>query len=200
MKDANFIPKHRAHARRRRRRRNLWVTAVAAYVALLLGAYASCYALWGGGGDALAAKQQAAEARTRNTKQAIAATQSELASEQRTLNANREVRNHPDWSLLLMLLAESMNDDVVLSQCDLKPGDPPNGRSPQAHEANGFRLDMSGYAKTVASVSRFALELERTGLFDHVRLLKTKRQPFRSASATCFQIECLLGRHTEGAE
>jgi len=200
MRDANFIPKHRFHARRRRRRLILWIAGATVHAVLLLGAYASCYALWGGGGGAVAAEQEAAEARIQQTKQMIAAAQTELATEERTLKANRVVRNHPDWSLLLMLLARSMNDDVVLGRCELKPEDSPDESPSQEDGANGFRLDMSGHAKTVTAVSRFALELERTGLFDQVRLLKTKRQPFLSGSATSFQMECVIGREPKGAE
>jgi Tfp pilus assembly protein PilN len=200
MRDANFIPRHRFHARRRRRRLSLWIAGATVYAVLLLGAYASCYALWAGGGDALAAEQEAAKARIQQTNHLIAATQTELATQERTLKANREVQDHPDWSLLLMLLARSMNDDVVLDRCELKPEDSPDERPSQKGSAGGFRLDMSGHAKTVAAVSRFALELERTELFDHVRLLKTKRQPFLAGSATAFQIECVIGRKHEGAQ
>jgi len=200
MNDANLIPKHRLYARRRRRRLNLWATGGTAYLVLLLGAYASCYALWGGGGDAATIEQERAKARIQQTKQLIAAAQSELAAGERTLEANRALQSHPDWSLLLLLPARSMDDDVILSHCELKPDNPPGDRPSPEDGAGGFRLDISGYGKTVTAVSRLALKLERTELFDQVRLLKTKRQPLLSGSATCFQIECFLDRKPESPQ
>lgn len=203
MQSVNYIPSHRLAAKGRRRRTNRWVVIGSAYAALLLGMYACFYALWGGGHRALADERQETDLRIQRTKQAIATVQRQLAAEEMTLEANQALADQPDWSVVLMLLAKSLDDEVVLNRCELKaaptpapttpPTPVPTSAQPARTNTNTFVLVMAGYGKTVASVSRFVLELERPGLFDQVRLIKTNREPFLSGHAVNFQIECSIG-------
>jgi len=173
------------------------VTAVSVYAALLAAGYVGCRCLWGVDADALARKREATRQRGQQVHQQIDRVQTQLAEAQRTLRANATLGGHPDWSLLLMLLARTMNEGVVLRQCSLTPDQPPAEAANSTKPSAGWRLTMSGYSKTVTAASEFALDMERTGLFEEVRLLKTVCQPFLAGRATYFQIHCALGAQAE---
>ncbi|MFO8012814.1 MAG: hypothetical protein R6X20_05845 [Phycisphaerae bacterium] len=195
MRSRNLIPSHRLEAARRRRRLKAWVGAVSVYAAVLVTVYVACVCAWGVDAGSLERRRQAAAERVEQVSRQIQETQAHLAEAQRTLDANRTIGGHPDWSLLLMLLSANMNDGVVLRQCRLTPPgaeDDTPGEAP-ATDGVGWRLEMAGYGRQVTAVSQFALAMEKTGLFDEVRLLKTVRQPFLAGQATHFQIRCDLG-------
>lgn len=194
MLSRNLIPSHRLEAARRRRRLKAWTGAVSVYAAALVAVYVAGVCAWGVDRDALDGRRATTAARVEQTKAQIAKTRADLAEVHRTLRANEAIGGHPDWSLLLMLVAEHMNDGVVLRQCRLGP--PVADDAPSRHiESDGrWRLEMEGYGREVTAVSQFALALEKTGLFNEVRLLKTVRQPFLAGQATHFQIRCDLGR------
>ena len=50
----------------------------------------------------------------------------------------------------------------------------------------------TGCGQSQTAVSNFVLRLERTELFDQVKLIGTSRRPFLSGSAVEFQVECFL--------
>ncbi len=196
MQSRNFIPSHRHEAARRRRRLNAWIGSVAVYAAALVAAYVMAVCAWGVDAGALDQRRQAVAHRVEEIRRRIEQTQADLAEARRTLRANETIAGHPDWSLLLMLLARHMSDGVVLRQCRLAPPEADDAPAADA-TAGGWRLEMAGYGREVTAVSQFALALEETGLFNEVRLLKTVRQPFLAGQATHFQIRCDLGRRPE---
>jgi hypothetical protein len=56
-----------------------------------------------------------------------------------------------------------------------------------------FLLKVAGYGKTMPAVLQFVQELERTGLFDHVRLVQTSPEVVQSTVVSAFLVECTLG-------
>ena len=196
MQSRNFIPSHRREAARRRRRLKAWIGAVAVYAAALVAVYVVAVCAWGVDAGTLDERRQAVATRVEEIRGDIERTQADLADARRTLRANEAIGGHPDWSLLLMLLARHMNDGVVLRQCRLAPPEADDAPAADA-TAGGWRLQLAGYGREVTAVSQFALALEQTGLFDEVRLLKTVRQPFLAGQATHFQIRCDLGTRPE---
>ncbi len=197
MQSRNLIPSYRLERRRRHRRVRAWGAAISVYAVLLAAVYVGCQALWGVDADAMARQREATRQRVRQIRDRIDGVQTRLAEAQRTLRANAALGDHPDWSLLLMLLARTMNEGVVLRQCSLTPAEPTAEAPAATKPSPGWRLEMSGYGKTVTAASEFALAMERTGLFQEVRLLKTVRQPFLAGQATHFQIHCALRRRAE---
>jgi len=196
----NLIPSHRLEAARRRRRLKAWTGAVSVYAAALVAVYVAGVCAWGVNRDALDHRREATAAGVEQTRARIDETQAELAEVHRTLRANEAIGGHPDWSLLLMLVAEHMNDGVVLRRCRLGPPDADEAPSRKVESDGRWRLEMEGYGREVTAVSEFALALEKTGLFNEVRLLKTVRQPFLAGQATHFQIRCDLGRRIKEEE
>jgi len=212
MRSVNFIPARRLAARSRRRRRNRWAVTMSVYALMLVGVYGGAYALWGGGHVALADEERRTTLRIEQSKRDIHTLQEELTAGEATLKANRALTDQPDWSILLALVARDLNDEVVLTRCELKGGAsaaptataatpmPTTASAPAAVPAASpegarpevFVLDVTGYGKTMMAVSQFVLAMERTGLFDEVRLVKTNREPFLTTSAVAFQITCLM--------
>jgi Tfp pilus assembly protein PilN len=207
----NLVPAYRVAAGRWRRRRTRWLSAGAAYTALLATLYLAAWVTWGGGDSVLAEQKAEIEARTQQAKQAISTCQAELTQQEELLAAYGAVRDHPDWSVLLALLANRLDDEAVLVHCEVGPATasgPAGSAATAATEATSsaegrateaFTLRLAGYGRTVASVSRFALELERLGIFEQVRLLKTNREAFLACDAVRFQMECSLGASAETA-
>lgn len=197
MQSRNLIPSHRREAARRRRRLKAWIGAVSVYAAALIAVYVGSVCAWGVDADALRRRRAVTARRVEEINRQIESAQADLAQARRTLAANEAIGGHPDWSLLLMLLADNMNDGVVLRRCRLSPPDADDALPAENADVVGWRLTMSGYGREVTAVSQFALALEETGLFDEVRLLKTVRQPFLAGQATHFQIRCDLGTRAE---
>ena len=196
MQSRNLIPSHRLEADRRRRRLKAWGVGISGYAAALVVVYVVSLCAWGVDAEALARRRDATAQRVQQIHRQIQRAQADLAEVRRSLEANEAIGGHPDWSLLLLLLTHKMNDGVVLRQCRLTPRDaegPPSGDP----TAGGWRLEMSGFGREVTAVSQFALDLDQTGLFHEVRLLKTVRQPFLAGQATHFQIRCGLGAPAE---
>jgi Tfp pilus assembly PilM family ATPase/Tfp pilus assembly protein PilN len=194
----NFLPASRRHARRRWRRLRLWTVGGLAYMALLAGGYLLALSLWGADPQAYASELDKTRANIQRADLTIQVMKRELQRADLALQAHRAAGNHPDWSLLLTMLAESLNDEVVLKQCELKPV--PTSASPASagadQSASGdapYLLKLAGYGRTHAAVSQFVLQLERTGAFDLVKLTRTVREPFMSDSAILFQLDCSLG-------
>ena len=202
MRSRNLMPSYRRESARRRRLLKVWAVAVAVYAAALLGATLLGRTLWGVDTAGLALRRQATRLRIEEARRRIQVAEARLAEARRTLQANRRIAGHPDWSLLLALLAQPLGEGAVLRGCILAPakGEGPGrgaalGPAPTAptdDRPTGWRLQINGFARTVTEASTYALALEKTGLFSEVRLLKTVRRPFLAGEATHFEIEAAL--------
>jgi len=198
VKDKNFIPAYRLHARQRRRRLGLWASVCVLYLLVAAGAYLFCCGVWGGDHRAQAEELSAAKSRIQQRDQAVEAIQRDLKAAEAMLRAAREVGEQPDWSTLLALLAKSLNDDLVLRQCELRadylgPSPLSSGQPMPPANSGPFSLKLVGYGRTQEAVSRFVLQLEQADLFDQVKLIRTSREPFLAEEAIAFQVECTMG-------
>jgi len=200
MKSVNFLPAYRVVARQRRRRIRGWAATIAVSLVLELGGIACGYGLWCGGRMVLAKEEDRAAATIQSADRAIRMLQGELATQEATLRANQVLEGQPDWSRLLALMARSLGDGVVIRRCELKPAPSPvpvTTASAPAKESDTYVLKVSGVSRAVADVLQFAGELERSGIFNQIRLIKTDVEPFLSGTATSYEMECSLGGKTE---
>jgi Tfp pilus assembly protein PilN len=99
------------------------------------------------------------------------------------------VGKQPDWSILLALLASTLEDEIVLRSVRLVSGAAEEG---DQREAGAPNLDFAGLGQSQAAVSRFVLRLEEISLFRSVKLLDTRREPFLDGHAITFRVECVL--------
>lgn len=210
MTSPNFIPAHRLAARQRRRRSRLWIVACVAYAIGLLGASTSGSVLWHDDTGALTDRIAATIERIDRDQRATERLQDTLAVARVTLQANRAVADQPDWSILLAAVADCLDDDVFLTRLDLQPapkiarpprlpqmpGRPPQPLQPTAPTATNL-VTLVGFGRTQADVSRFVDRLERTGLFDKVKVLRTKRRQLLTGVAVAFDLGCLMGERPE---
>ena len=201
MTRANLIPAWRLQQRSRLNRAATWATALGVYGVLLAGAYVACFAF--GADDSKGVLEQMRQSTERFGKSGkeIHALRASLTEASRQISAARALAQNPDWSLLLAMVARELSDDVVLERCSLAPvetdaDDKPSaaGAAARAEEVlyQRYMLDLSGFAQTQMSVSQFVLRLEKSRLFESVRLIKTQKRNFMDGQAVSFRIECAL--------
>lgn len=175
----NLMPAARVHAGRRRRRVRAWLTAGCIYGAVLGGAwgYAAFRASQAGSvGDELRTLNE----RIDRTKADVKEVEGKLLVAQREADAAKEVRDHPDMSVLLRLITVRAGGEITLDRFDLRPAPAPGVKSDLA-APNGYVLRLSGLAGSQNEVPRFARDLQDLGLFESVSIvgIKAREAPRR---------------------
>ncbi len=203
MARANLIPARRRERRYRLRRARTWATALGAYAMLLVCAYVACFAFGQDDNGAIIKEMSETTARFHASGTQISELRESVAKSSQQLAAVRVLAQNPDWSLLLAMIARNLAEEVVLDRCSLAPVDAGiDANSPAAGEAviyQRYLLDLSGFGKSQASVSQFVLRLEKSHIFESVRLIKTQKRDFMNGQAVSFRLECeLSGKGGEG--
>jgi Tfp pilus assembly protein PilN len=197
VKCLDLIPAPRRQARARRTRIRTWSLVLGVYALTTAAGYVACFAYPDSGQTALLRDTRAVTEELRAASREMRAVRAQVAEAAGRLAIARSVRNHPDWSLLLAMLADSLADQIVLERCALLPVDPPAAAGPApaatpAQSPRAFRFDLTGLARSQTAVSQFVLRLEKARVFDEVRLVQTSRKPFLKGEAVAFQLECSL--------
>jgi hypothetical protein len=175
------------------------------YLLLLAGGFLSVRVLWPSDSHLLDRERQTVKSVVEEHRRRIAGLQEELAGVTRELDVSRAIAGQPDWSKLLVLLGHELGENVVLSQCRLSTTNAAAGEitedlkgwlasSPleELLASRQYRLKLSGFGRTQSSVSQFVLGLERTQVFESVRLINSYRQAFLEGQAIAFSIECRI--------
>lgn len=195
MQHVNLIPTSRKKAIACACRCRQWATGTLLYLGALVATYIVAQQVVGDKSVALAeaASTVSEEMAASNRLQGVL-TKS-IASAQWQLDTTRFIGRHPDWSILLTIVARQLGDDVVLDNLLLAPvkagGETP-GRPKTRPDGDMFLVEMTGMAQSQPAVASFVLRLEKSGLFDRVRLVGTQRQAFLTGSAVTFRLECSL--------
>jgi Tfp pilus assembly protein PilN len=144
--------------------------------------------------SALGRDNRALEAESGALAGKVRAAQSDLANARTDLRQAlareatvRQVLDHPDWAALMGIIARRLGDDVVLRDLRVRPA-----IAGKAGATGGYRLELKGLSGSQSAVAQFVSALERTLLFDQVRLSRTGREPFGTIAATSFEIECIM--------
>ena len=197
MNGVNLIPGKRREAKAQKTRLRKWILALASYLTVLLAGYflLDHYAL----GNTLALRSQSKKAVTElgRSRQLTTALNQELAQTGKKLQTAQEIGGQPDWGAMLAILAQNTSDNVVLNSCQMdrvqgadntpKPGDAKTGSGELP-----VVLDLGGFAKAQSDVSGYVLRLEKLGLFEKVKLVKTSRESYLAQEAVSFRLECTL--------
>jgi Tfp pilus assembly protein PilN len=199
----NLIPLPRLEVMARRRRVHRWLAAAGAYAVILIVGYTMCVASAGSDVDATGAALEKTNRRIDDLNRALESLRPQLAEAQTKLVVARTVGDQPDWSLLLTVISSTLDEEIVLNNARLDMSDAtiaagrqsgaPTSR-PSTDPGAKFTVGLQGFARSQAAVTQFVLRLERLGLFDRVEMMNSSRQPFGSADATGFRIECELRR------
>ena len=205
------MPSYRRQAKACGVRMRQWLPVGLAFVGMLVLICITCHNTWGVGSDPLVDELLQTADRIEVSGRTIAELREQLVVSRYKLDAFRGVGRQPDWSVLLTLLADGLGNDVVLKSCQLDEimiplGVAAGGRSePQLHVTSvsedkkqqvAFVLCIAGFGRSQTAVSQFVLRLERSGMFDNVRLVSTIREPFLNAKAIAFRLECRLEGQT----
>jgi Tfp pilus assembly protein PilN len=204
----NLIPQHRRQEQRRKQRMRLWVAIALVYMLLLVGLWAVAAGLSGRGSRAVSEELAHVAGQIEDTQTALRQLEPRLAQVQTTLAASRSIGDQPDWSVLLLLLADLLGEQNVLVSCTLTPNDPSGAipfsqgsvvaaPEPMSNQtADAYLLVLSGMGQNHEAVSDYVLRLEDTKLFAHVELLETHKAPFHRGHAIAFSINCQLNAAT----
>jgi hypothetical protein len=206
----NLIPAGRREARARRRHLRRLGAVVAVCAVAVLGGYVACYALDDGEGSRLLGEARGEVERLGVAHEEMRSLRRQISDARRKLAAARMRVRHPDWSLLLAMLAGHVSDELILERCCLRPVEPgsqdagrtpapgavPGGTAP-AGQVERYVLELTGLARSQTAVSQFVLRLEKSGVFREVRQVKTHRREFRNAKVVGFHVECSLSGERE---
>ena len=193
----NLIPQARRKLRKARLAAQRWIALSASYgivAALLWATYAST-----GAREylALAGRMSEIAAREKTVKQSVAALQRQIGDATQRRTIAEELRNRPDWSILLSLLGGEVRNDVMLRELQLsaiaKASRDTRPRELQILGPDEYQLTIKGIGLSQQSVSQFTLRLQRLELFDDVQMLRSGREPFGSGSGIGFELQCRLG-------
>ncbi len=205
MIGVNLIPQPRRQAASARKRAQRWCWSVAGYAALLLGGYVACAAAITLQSDDKSAMIEKTARQIDELNNATAALKPQLTEAHTKLSVARTVGDQPDWSLLLVIISATLDDDIVLSSTKLEPITPEvkpaapskdgkETKDPTIAQPSMLALSLQGMGRSQAAVTQFVLRLERLGLFERVDLARSGRQTVGNTEANVFRIECLLQR------
>lgn len=205
MPDVNLIPPERLVQKHRKARLSRWAAICGAYLAILSFALSVAYFLCGGIPTSVADSLRSTTDKIKEYNQSMIDLRKDLATGRVRLQTVRAIQCQPDWSTLLRAISEAMDQDMVLDKCRLVTLDPNNRdlldrssdkAAPQYAGAilgdRRYDLKISGFSLTQSSVSLFVLRLEQLGIFESVRLAKSRKQAFLGGLATAFSIECRI--------
>jgi len=203
MGHVNLIPAERLNRKRRRARLYTWTVVCGAYTILLVGGSLTLRVLHATEDRSITGQLATVTQEVEQDNQTMLKLRRELAEATSALETARAIHAQPDWSKLLMGLADQLGEEIVISRCRLvtvADGDKvitePWSESSRVKPLSTLltecrhRLTLTGYGKTQESVSRFVLRLEGVGAFDLVRLASSSRQSFLDGEAAAFTVEC----------
>ena len=199
MTAVNLIPAARRDAHRRRVVVRRWTVACMVYALALAAAWGAIHAVHADSAPDPGLALRDVETRIQHTQAELTALRTRLGAARRTLHANQAVSDQPDFSLLLALLAHTVEDQVVLRRCRLGPVSAlavPSTVASKAvapaeagpGESSRLGVILHGVAPSQPDVTQFVVRLERTGLFAHVDLLRTSREPSGTLQAIAFEL------------
>lgn len=193
MNSTNLVPLGRQIRQVKATRIRAWAIVLGTLVLGSAGTYISCSAALAGAeappaGDFARAARELSQFNAEGAK-----LRAQLAHVRRDVNAARSMTERPDLSLLLSLISRDMDDQVLLSRCELAEAH--SAAKPTetgAGSADAVTLRLDGFGKTQSAVAMFVLKLETAGPFDRVTLVESHRQPILGGEATAFRIECRM--------
>jgi len=203
MSDFNLIPAQRRAAKRRRVRIRIWGALCGTYVVLLTAGAVTAGVLFSSEGQTIADQLTVTSEKIESHNVSMLDLRRALAEATAQLETWRILQAQPNWSKLLARLFDELGATLVLSHCQLTACD--QRYEPVSKNLGGwfssrplgallsetkYSLVLRGYGQTQAAVSLFVLRLEEIGLFDVVRSISSKRQPFLGAEAVTFHVEC----------
>lgn len=202
----NLLPPAYVAVRAAKRRLVVWLLITAmGLAACAVGVVAVQWSMRRGESDP-AVKIKMLESKLERQRKDLAGVGGELRAKLALRAAARAVGTHPDYSVLLRLLASLQRGEVVLESLAVQTkmvNEPlPAGAPRDAKIVTRplMTVDLAGLAKSPSAVADYVLRLEATRLFSRVTLSETAARPpseARVSEATGFRV---LAQFTGEAE
>src|SRR5437763_68612 len=119
MTAINLIPLPIQHAKARRRRIRAWAMITIGWCSALAIVYAGCYLKFAYPVHPLDPELDQAAANIANLEHSLTSTRAQTQEVSQKLESSRRAVIHPDWSILLALLSDSLGDDIVLGNASV---------------------------------------------------------------------------------
>ncbi len=215
MESLNLLPPGRRAELRLRHRFHLWSLGSVVYGVVTLGA---CIALAAGEPvvDMRETRELSSLAREKEMYEGLKKQHTDnILEEKRRKEGADLVADHPDWSILLELLAVHRGDDAVIVGVDVKPDvtsakdDEPKtkGRGAQSKgdkdtmdkaetRPDPYSIRVEGFASTQTTVAEFADRLQRIGVFASVTLQRSSTRLLEQRPVVDFIVVCRLEAST----
>lgn len=190
MTVVNLMPRARCVAVRRSARVRFWGVALAGYGLLLAAGWAGALSMAAGSAQGVDRMVSEANAEAEAGEKMVKELRAEVSALSVKVGAARAIAEHPDWSILLGLIAGARGEDVVLETVDLSAA--PVGAKSAPGKPAAFVLRLAGAARTHQAVTQFTLRMESTGLFEKVSLGDTRAVDREGTALVAFQVECSL--------
>ena len=190
MSSVNLLPAYRVQAAMKRRTMLAWSFAITGYTALLLCACAAFRATWiveHGASETLVELQAQLAAEQAGIRTVTSANRRSEA----VLKAASIASDHPDWSIVLAMLAQSRGDGVKLEQVSM---------TPVTGKSRGMMFKVTGVGATRIEVASFVANLEEQGLFDSVVAVETRAKERGESREYSFELSCEISESKTNAE
>jgi Tfp pilus assembly protein PilN len=197
VKCVNLIPAKRRAAKDAARRTRVWVGGAAMYLLALLTVTVVLRGPHRAVASDVESRLLAVADRIARTQRDIATTRSLINAEERLLSAAKMVGDHPDWSLLLDLLASRRTSSIVLDSVQILPIAVDGALSPVTSLAvqpadEAYMVRIAGSSLDQSTVTSFALALQQSDVFARVDLVRTDTSGVGDEALTSFTLECQL--------
>ncbi|MGH7243439.1 MAG: PilN domain-containing protein [Phycisphaerales bacterium] len=196
---ANLLPSPRRHLLAKQDRTAKWTIVIALYAVALACLWLGSRQYVAGGRSSLDRRVAAIEAEKSGVESAISGLREKAARVQSSLATARSIADHPDWSVLLSLIATLRGNDIEIDRIALGPrkaeGKPVPGKS-----TKGVWVRVGGLGKDHQAIAQFALRLEGASIFERVGLSDARKSGSEPEGLVGFEIEAQIDEPSGAAK
>lgn len=190
----NLLPGSYLQSLAARRRTSIWFRGLAVYAGVWIVAAVGAQRVMSDPALPLKSELHRRMAEANSLEASIALASTHLQSLEARASVLRDIAGQPDWSVLMRHLIAVRGEDIAFRSVRIGlVSAPQNGPDPRMIAVGPYLVTLSGVATDQSATTRFAIELERHGLFTGVRLVGTSPVRVEGADATQFTIEGTVG-------
>ena len=196
MMRVNLLPRSYQLARRRRVHIQRCTAAGCAWLTILGAVVGVARGLLGSDLRSISAELSQVESVIATTKTDASQREARLRAQRGILEANDVAGRHPDWSILLGVIASRSGEHIALDRVKLGPSGS-GSLGPDAKAKDGVTrpdhvVRIEGRGESQTAIADMVLGLEACGLFSKVKLVATRGSQRQEQRFVGFEIECVL--------
>lgn len=194
MKPVNLIPLERQRASKRKIANRKWMQGTGLYCIAVIIATICSRVFTTDPGIVIAQQIKDTQDKIIAGETKLIEINNSIKTAQVSLIANQQLRDQPNWSVLLKLIASKMGKSIVLTRCDLIPifaSEP--AKQGHVKEPISYDFIIEGQGRSMIQINTFVLSLEETKIFNQVNLDESHHQLFSNTQSNYFRLRCVLG-------